>query len=287
MSESTIPHIRPASCAEATSGGALRQSALQVDKWRARLAQFAVMLGNDFILVRHNLATAVLGPVLLYQGKRTRRSIPKLKEPPGARGGTVGSGPPLRLMIVGDSAAAGVGAAHQNEALLGQITALLRERFTVHFSLRARTGATTATTLRRLKNRNDEQYDIAISSLGVNDVIAGCSMPRWRDGQRQLHKLLVSEFGVQHHIVCGLPPVIGFPSLPQPLRWYLGKRAAEFSAQLKADTQELAEASFLNLDFTRDISLMASDGFHPGPGIYSQWADRVCEMIERSILPTL
>ena len=55
----------------------------------------------------HQLLTVALGPVLLMQGLAVRRRVPKLPEPPGAREGTTGDGPPLRIVIVGDSAAAG------------------------------------------------------------------------------------------------------------------------------------------------------------------------------------
>ncbi|RMD81354.1 MAG: SGNH/GDSL hydrolase family protein, partial [Candidatus Dadabacteria bacterium] len=62
------------------------------------------------------LATITLGPLLLWQGWRVRLNVPRLPEAPGPRQGRAGKGPLLRLLIVGDSAAAGVGAAHQDEA---------------------------------------------------------------------------------------------------------------------------------------------------------------------------
>ncbi|MEM8598518.1 MAG: SGNH/GDSL hydrolase family protein, partial [Bacteroidota bacterium] len=64
------------------------------------------------------LSKILLGPVLLAQGKRVRRVALKLPEPPGDRESTVGNGPPLRLLVVGDSSAAGVGAETQDDALL-------------------------------------------------------------------------------------------------------------------------------------------------------------------------
>ncbi|KAB0649370.1 SGNH/GDSL hydrolase family protein, partial [Burkholderia diffusa] len=57
------------------------------------------------------LATAALGPLLLMQGRRVRRVTPRLAEAAGPRDGTAGDGPPLRVLVLGDSAAAGVGVA--------------------------------------------------------------------------------------------------------------------------------------------------------------------------------
>ena len=97
------------------------------------------------------IRSAVLAPVLLAQGSLTRSRTPVLPEPPGDRTGSRGTGRPLRLLIAGDSAAAGVGAAHQDEALLGQLLARLVPSWHVSWRLAARTGATTASTRRELE----------------------------------------------------------------------------------------------------------------------------------------
>ena len=220
----------------------------------------------------YHLATLALGPLLYVQGKSVRRRVPRLPEPLGSREGTTGFGPDLRLLIVGDSSAAGVGAKHQDEALLGQLVEHLSTSFTVHWALVARTGATTSSTFRHLRELDARRFDIAITSLGVNDVTSGVTRKAWQSQQIALRKLLRERFGVTEIIVSGLPPVHGFPALPQPLRWWLGARARSFDDDLKRDIKIEGGASFLSLRFTDDVSLMASDGFHPGPGAYREWA---------------
>jgi hypothetical protein len=64
----------------------------------------------------------LLAPLLIWQGLHVRKHALVLPEPAGPRSGTLGSGAPLRLLILGDSSAAGVGVAHQSEALSGQLT---------------------------------------------------------------------------------------------------------------------------------------------------------------------
>ncbi|MDH3952646.1 MAG: SGNH/GDSL hydrolase family protein, partial [Gammaproteobacteria bacterium] len=61
----------------------------------------------------------------MAQGIWTNLRVPTLPEPPGAREGSAGKGPPLKLLVVGDSAAAGVGVSRQDEALLGQVVSRL------------------------------------------------------------------------------------------------------------------------------------------------------------------
>lgn len=220
------------------------------------------------------LATVLLGPILYLQGKAVRRSVRRLPEPPGPRGGVTGSGPLLRLLVLGDSAAAGVGAVHQDEALLGRLVEALSADFTVGWKLFARSGATTASTIRRMQELDGGPFDVAVTSLGVNDVTAGVRRGAWLKQQAGLRRVLRDSFGVTRMVVCGLPPVHGFPALPQPLRWYLGARAREFDRDLERDVEAEDGVLFLSLRFTEDTSLMAADGFHPGPEVFKEWGRR-------------
>ncbi|HLM69468.1 MAG TPA: hypothetical protein VK358_18145, partial [Longimicrobium sp.] len=52
------------------------------------------------------LGTALLAPVLVLQGKRVRRTTPRLPEAAGPRTGAVaGRGAPVRLLVLGESTA--------------------------------------------------------------------------------------------------------------------------------------------------------------------------------------
>ena len=160
--------------------------------------------------------TAALAPVLIAQGRRVRRAVPKLPEPPGERTGVRGRGEPLRVLIVGDSSAAGVGASHQQQALLGQLVATLSSRFRVQWTLFAKTGYTTACALRALDALDGQTFDVAMTVLGVNDVTSGMSRMTWIRQQTRLRHRLRTELGVAQLLVSGLPPMGGFPALPNP-----------------------------------------------------------------------
>jgi lysophospholipase L1-like esterase len=225
------------------------------------------------------LATVGLGPLLLAQGLWARRRTPRLPEPPGPRAGVSGAGPLVRVLILGDSAAAGVGAPHQDQALSGHLARGLARRFETSWQLEARTGARTADAITRVRALQTSRFDYVVTSLGVNDVVASTTLPSWRAQQRELREVVRSSLGAPVQIISGLPPVWGFPALPQPLRWYLGRRARQFDRALAADVAMESDAVFLPLDFALDASLMATDGFHPGPEIYRQWADRLGAVI--------
>lgn len=220
-----------------------------------------------------------ISPLLLVQAVITRAKTVRLPEPEGPRSGVYGRGPALRLLIIGDSAAAGVGATHQRDALSGQLVDRLADRFRVSWLLEAETGATTADTLERLDGLEPKKFDVVLTSLGVNDVTGHVGLCKWIVQQRELRKQLHESFGVSLAIICGLPPVHGFPALPRPLRDYLGDRATQFDSALKADLQESHDGRYLDLRFSDNSALIAADGFHPGPEMYAEWARRAADFI--------
>lgn len=230
--------------------------------------------------MRHLIATLALAPILLAQGRHVRRTAPQLPEPEGPRSGIAGSGPLLRLLIVGDSAAAGVGAQSQDEALSGQLAVSLAPTFHLDWKLLAFTGATTASMLDHLRRETEARYDVVVTSLGVNDVTGRRSLATWRQQQEELAELLAVRFGARHVLLSGLPPMHRFPALPQPLRWYVGSRARDFDRVLADIATNRPGCEFLALGHEMmDVTAMASDGFHPGPTIYALWAREAARRI--------
>ncbi|MCB1366481.1 MAG: SGNH/GDSL hydrolase family protein [Rhodobacteraceae bacterium] len=229
-------------------------------------------------------ARLVLLPVLLAQAVQVRRCALALPEASGPREGWLGDGPPLNLLILGDSAAAGVGAGVQDAALAGQLAAHLAARYRVHWRLIARTGATTAETLARLGEEPPARVDVAVSVLGVNDVTRLVPLEVWLARQRRLADLLAGKFGTRLICLSGLPPMGHFPLLPQPLRWVLGRQATRFDKHLGRLAAARADAIHLPLDFDMEVAHMAADGYHPGPLIYAGWAGAIAAAIEARLL---
>ncbi len=233
--------------------------------------------------VGNRLLTLMLGPLLLLQGRRVRRVTPVLPEPAGARSGTRGEGRRLGLLIVGDSAAAGVGAAHQDQALLGKLLENLSRDHRVDWRLHAQSGATTESALATLRAAEPVNCDLVVTSLGVNDVTSRVDRARWRRQQAALRDLLRDRFAARLIVNCGLPPMHGFPALPQPLRWYLGRRASALDRDLERDVGHEPGAAYLSLRFGDALDGMASDGFHPGPAIYAEWAARAAALARQRL----
>lgn len=221
----------------------------------------------------------LLAPVLLVQGLLTRWRTPRLPEPDGDRCGRLGNGPPLRLLILGDSAAAGVGVTHQDLALSGQLPRYLSTNFAVEWQLEAATGAKTEHSIKRLQEKPTEAFDVVVVSLGVNDVTGRSRRRQFEQQQLRLWSLLRERFAAKLIIVCGLPPMHRFPALPQPLRFVLGMRARQFTEVLRHASKRTSGTCFLAMDSEGDMNLIASDGFHPGAGIYARWAREIADVV--------
>ncbi|MEM9436223.1 MAG: SGNH/GDSL hydrolase family protein [Pseudomonadota bacterium] len=180
----------------------------------------------------------------------------------------------MRLLILGDSSAAGVGAGHQSEALAGQLASFLAEKHRIHWKLVAKSGATVGSTLHQIQALEPTYYDFVIIALGVNDAKNGVRVKRWQDGYRALLTTLSDSFGRPLICASGVPHLRDFPLLPKPLNSVLGDRSETFDAVLRDVVEGFDNVFHVPLTFPPDPSMLAADGFHPSPKTYREWARR-------------
>ncbi len=218
-----------------------------------------------------------LTPVLLAQGLLTRARMPRLPEAQGPRAGRVGSGHRLRLLVAGDSSAAGVGVAHQRDALAAPLAAQLAALagVCVDWQLLARSGLNTAETLALLQAEAGLRTDVAVVVTGVNDVTGQVPSQRALAVRQALANWLRNACGVQHVAFCPLPPVHAFPGLPQPLRWVAGADARRHNDALREWAATRGDVSCVDMRLPLDPAAMADDGFHPGAPAYRWCADAI------------
>ena len=227
------------------------------------------------------IAKVLLGPVLLWQGRRVRATALRLPEATGPR---AAPGAALRLLIVGDSSAAGVGAAHQDEALAGQLARVLAARLgqPVGWQLVATSGHRSAQALAALEQAEVAPADVLITALGVNDVVEQVRPRETLAALDRIHALASARAGVRVCIHCAAPPMHRFPLLPQPLRWFFGRQAVRLNAALARALHGQPHRHLLHLPeaMQRDAArLMAADGFHPNPAGYALWAEALAHRL--------
>ena len=227
-----------------------------------------------------SLQLIALAPILLWQGRKVRQRTLRLPEAAGARTGSLGQGLPLRVLLLGDSAAAGVGVSRQEEALAGQLAAQLSSEYQVAWQLLAESGLKCQQLLSKLDDLTVQPYDCVVLSIGVNDVTAGTKDQQWLAQLKQLQERLRRDFNVQHIFISAIPPMQYFTALPAPLSGYLGRRAQ----RLNRLTAQLAERDdglyFMPIELGVDPQMLAADGFHPSGEAYRLWAEHVAARIK-------
>lgn len=268
--------------------------------------------------------TILLSPLYLYQAKQVKRHTLRLAEPQGERKGRSAffkddftdkasqDKRPLSILLLGDSAAAGVGVVNQSQALLGQLVTALSNEPTlaqqyaaIDWQLAATTGHTSFDILRRLYTITGFPIDVVVISMGVNDVTSNTSMADWQHHTQHIIAILQRKFQAKHIIFLGLPPMALMPALPTPLNTLIGKMAQRLDSalqqQVTASEQQRHQSRqakndktnghihYYSADFVSDAmtgkpacdELFAKDGFHPSELAYQHLASGIVKYMSQ------
>ena len=260
----------------------------------------------------------LLAPIYLYQGRKIKRDTVRLPEPNGERHGQVQLNDAiespkdahkrtLNLMVVGDSAAAGVGSETQQEALVGNLIPVLTQQSAIqnqfdilNWSLQATTGHTSFDILRRLYvlPAPSQPVDVMVLSVGVNDTTSKVSVDKWQQQIESIIAIAQRKFGVRELIFLSLPPMAQMPAIPAPLSNFVGAKASILDKILQQVCAAHDSVTYMATDFPRmiaehsngtpiDIKVMfTSDGFHPSSLMYGYWAQQLSELIIQLLNPS-
>lgn len=229
------------------------------------------------------LATTLLFPVLLPQAFYIRKTALRLPEAAGPRLGRCGEGDLLKLLIVGDSAAAGVGVDKQSDSLAGQLSSSLAAHYQVQWQLLAKSGNTSADVLKMLEVLAPQRFDVVMLSVGVNDVTHFTRTAHWVNNLQAVLALLGSKFSVKKVVLASIPPMQFLQAIPQPLRWWLGQRANRLNIVLAMIADNATGGIKLSLDLPFESHYLAEDGFHPSKIAYRLWAEQAAEVIKSAL----
>jgi lysophospholipase L1-like esterase len=223
-------------------------------------------------------------PLAAPQGLLLRRYAPRFPAAAGADHGVVGSGPPMRLLALGDSVIAGVGAEVTEAALPARFAAELAARLqrTVYWRALGKVGATASCVQHcLLPQLGTGDIDLVLLSVGINDVTGVRTRAAFR---RDLLGVLRALRGHSPHcrvVLAGLPPLHGFPRLPQPLRFLIGQRARSFDLIMRQVAQHRPTVLYAPGAQVLQPGQFAADGFHPNAAAHARWAAELAEASTR------
>ena len=221
-------------------------------------------------------------PFLLPQAIYVRKTAPRFSAAGGPQDGVVGCGKNYHLIAIGDSIIAGVGATTQAKALVGQTAEKLSHLCNCSITWKAlgRIGAVSKQVIEQLVPRLPEkQPDVLVVSTGVNDITSLSSVAKWRQHLLTLLEALGSYAPDAVIAVAGIPPLRGFPILPQPMRALFGIRGETFDGVLRDVIARHKNTIHVPLDFEPEPQMFSADGFHPSEESYQEFGEMMANGI--------
>lgn len=212
-----------------------------------------------------------VAPLLLPQALYVRKTAPRFAPAAGPSEGSAGHGRKMRLLAVGDSIIAGVGATVLSKALVGRTAEAIASSLDCSVSWHACgvSGYDSAKVLEHLvPELPDVAVDYVIVSVGVNDITGLTTIRQWRENLSRLLDKLRQHSPDSSIAVAGMPPMHRFPLLPQPLRATFGMRSRSFDEEVRTLVDTLPGIVHVPLDFDADPEHFAPDGYHPSEESY-------------------
>jgi lysophospholipase L1-like esterase len=235
-------------------------------------------------------AAIPLAPVLLVQARMARASIPRLPDAALPWTGSLPGAELIRLLVLGDSTAAGVGADSQSEALPGSFAREFGDRFDRGTTWQAigENGATARDILTRfIDEATTNRYDVVFLTIGANDALGLRSRRAFARDVREIVHRLRSANPDALLLVSLMPRFDRFRSLKGPLRWNLALHAASLDDAARAAVRGLDKVFALPKPPPYTPTFWSPDLFHPGPAGYREWAEFVLDSVPLSLLAPL
>lgn len=224
-------------------------------------------------------AAAVLpvAPLLYLQGQYTRRKIGLLPDAAGETTGIVGDGGiPARLLVIGESTVAGLGARTHREALTGQFAERLAARIErrVEWTVIGRNGVTARRTIDELiPLMPEKKFDYVLLGIGGNDVLKLSSPVKWRRDMMELIRIMQGRNPGAVIFISNCPMIKYSPALPHPIKFLLWELSKLHDKNIRQFSADMADVHYYPQPRELRTETFFADGIHPSEQGYSDWAE--------------
>lgn len=233
-------------------------------------------------------------PIIYIQGNIIKRTVPRLPEATGIEGNVkADSIKELRLLCIGESSMAGVGAETHEEAIGGTMAKEISSRLNtnVYWRVYARNGYTAKRVrFKILPKITERDFDIIVIALGANDSFAMNSPKTWRKNIIALIKDTQAIFPNTPIVFMNMPPIKEFPAFSRLIRFSVGNLVDMLGKELGQIIDSFEGVYFSNelirvetwkkkYQVEGKASDFFSDGVHPTKFTYQVWAKDVVDYI--------
>jgi len=235
------------------------------------------------------VAVPVVAAVVLGVEVELARRGPDIEDDtPLQHDGRVGAaeGPALRMVWLGDSTAAGVGASDAAHAIPGRVAAALDRPVDVT-SLAVSGDRVADVVADQLPELAALRPDVVLVSIGANDVVHLTSRADFRSGYDQLVAAIPDGALL---VLLGVPDMGAPPRYLQPLRGIASFRGRQLDG-VSVDVARDNDAVYVDIagetgPTTRSDTdrYLAADRYHPSDDGYALWADAVVDQLEPALV---
>jgi lysophospholipase L1-like esterase len=232
------------------------------------------------------LAIPIL-PLLYFQGKKIKATVPRLPEAQGTDGlAYTGAVRTIRMITIGESTIAGVGVETHELGFTGTLANQLATKLkvNVNWKVYAKSGYTVKKVTERLiLTITDTNLDLIVIGLGGNDAFALNSPSRWGKDIEELIAALKKKFPDVPIAFTNMPPIKEFPAFTSTIKFVLGNLVELLGEKLEKVVAKQKNVYYQSQKITlKDwITRMNigssekdffSDGVHPSQLTYQTWA---------------
>lgn len=237
------------------------------------------------IYVLGGIALIPFVPFLYLQSRYVRRKVGRLPDAKGETRGKFGTGTAFaKLLVIGESTAAGVGAETHETALAGQFARFLSAKIgqPVEWHVIGRSGITVKETIGELVPKIPaETFDYILVALCGNEVLKLRSPRTFRRDMKKFLGIIQEKSPEATIFMTNAPAVRLSPILPHPIKFILGHLSALHDANAREFTAPMKNVFYFHQPTTVPEDFFA-DGIHPSEKGYTAWSRRMIEFFTQT-----
>ncbi|WP_298418357.1 SGNH/GDSL hydrolase family protein [uncultured Kordia sp.] len=246
------------------------------------------------------IVSVPLLPLLYFQGKKIRNTIPQLPEATGNEGIVETSNKTsFQLITIGESTIAGVGVKTHETGFTGTLANSLSTLLdtSISWKVYAKSGYTAKRVNDKIIQRITEKpIDLIVIGLGGNDSFKLHSPKKWNAAIRKLIATIREKYPKAPIVFINMPPIKEFPAFTGPIKFVIGNLVVLLGKELEKVVNDYENVHYYSRtityeDFIDRMNLNVtpadffSDGVHPSELAYQVWARDVANYIkEQQIL---
>jgi len=202
---------------------------------------------------------------------------------------TIGSGPELKYMILGDSTSVSQGSDYDNGYVVGSAESLSEDYTVTHQNFGVSGAVTNDVLTKQLPESEVITPDITLVAIGANDVTHLTSLKSIEDDMNQIVDKLKERNPNMKIVLTGSASMGDVKRLGYPLRWAAGLRTRQINEViLRVAEQQGITFAYIAREtgpqFAKNQdTFFAADNFHPNAAGYAVWTPVIIDALNQAL----